>query len=177
MPYNANPNDIAKLMQNLNATAHASNLGNTTKRKESTGYRYGREYDNEDDSEDDSDEDDDEDEDDEDFDEDESETDANTHDKEMPKIVIGRSNPRELSNDIEQFRNQISASSSMCESGTNIQENRIGEPDLSIGPDSSNNVDGLYQGYQNFELDEEVDSENLISDEEDDNESGFLSQI
>merc|ERR1712203_1096269 len=164
MPYNANPNDIATLMQNLNATAHASNLGNTTKRKESTGYRYGREYDNEDDSEDDS-------------DEDESETDANTHDNEMPKIVIGRSNPRELSNDIEQFRNQISASSSMCESGTNIQENRSGEPELSTGQDSSNNVDGVYQGYQNFELDEEVDSENLISDEEDDNESGFLSQI
>ena len=65
----------------------------------------------------------------------------------------------------------------MCESGTNIEENRSGEPDLSIGQDSSNNVDGLYQGYQNFELDEEVDSENLISDEEDDNESGFLSQI
>merc|ERR1712183_42608 len=135
-------------------------MGNTTKRKESTGYRYGREYDDEDEDDDD------------DFDEDESETDANTHGKEMPKIVIGRSNPRELSNDIEQFRNRISASSSMCESGTNIQEDQSGEPDLSIGQDSSNNVDGLYQGYQNFELDE-VDSENLISDEEDDNESGF----
>ena len=35
----------------------------------------------------------------------------------------------------------------------------------------------LDASYPNFELEEDIDSENLISDEEDDNESGFLSQI
>ena len=167
-------------MQNLNATAAKSTsigTNNSTNRKDSSGFNYSQRYDR-DDSDDDDTEDDDEDLEDEDLDEDCSETDPITQNKNVwsDKQIIRRK-PTNMASDIEQIRNRFAETNTEDatenESGGNTTGDDIIElpaitKRVEISPDAN---------YQNFEFDEDIDSENLISDEEDDNESGFLSQI
>ena len=148
----------------------AKSTSKTTETKSSTVYQYHDEYTEDDDSDIDEDE--------EDPEDDESE--AEDSPEERGKLSEGGIRHRRTADptfDIEQIR-----ASFVQGSAEEATENETGG-DTSGGeinafvPRNVNegNINDLR--HLNFEIDEDVDSENLISDEEDDNESGFLSQM
>ena len=169
-PGNGSYTDVAKMMQNLNKMASKS-TSKATERKQSTVYQYHDDYTEDDDSDFDVDED---------LEDDESEAEDSPEEKErqISEGGIRRRRTADPKFDIEQIR-----ASFVQESAEEATENETGG-DTSGGeinefvPRNINqgNIEELRQ-HLNFEIDEDVDSENLISDEEDDNESGFLSQM
>ena len=158
------------MMQNLNKMA-SNSTSKTTERKSSTVYQYHEDYTEDDDSDVDEDEEDPED------DESEAEDSPEENERQISEGGIRRRRITDPSFDIEQIR--VSFLQGSAEEAT---ENETGG-DTSGGevndfvPRNINegNINDLR--HLNFEVDEDVDSENLISDEEDDNESGFLSQM
>ena len=167
-------------MQNLNATAAKSTsvgTNNSTNRKASSGYNYSHRYDR-DDSDDESEDDDDELED-EDLDEDCSENDAITPNKDTtwPDNQLSRRKPTNMTSDIEQIRTRFAEASQEDATENESGENTTGDDIIEL-PAITKRVENTPDiHYQNFAFDEDIDTDNLISDEEDDNESGFLSQI
>ena len=144
-----------------------------TSRKASSGFNYSHRFDDQDDSDEESEEDD------EDLDDYGSETDTNTRDKDSvwPDKKVIRRKPANMASDVEQIRNRFGETNAADVTENESGENTTGDDvielpaitkKVGINPDTN---------YQNFEFDEDIDSENLISDEEDDNESGFLSQM
>ena len=186
-----NPNDVAKLMQNLNMNAAKSTSMTTgvgSMRKSS--FNYSRRSNDQDDSEEDEDEydmDDDEiDEDEvlEDDDDDElseendvSEDDTNTQDKSGASSGMAPLHRKvvNITPAIETIKDRFSTTNQRTETdiGDTMTEEETHQRQQLANKDGRD----LPIDYDNFELDEDIDSENLISDEEDDNESGFLSQI
>ena len=150
----------------------SNSTSKTTERKSSTVYQYHEDYTEDDDSDVDEDEEDPED------DESEAEDSPEENERQISEGGIRRRRTADPSFDIEQIR-----ASFVQESAQEATENETGG-DTSGGevnefvPRNVNqgNIIELRQ-HLNFEIDEDVDSENLISDEEDDNESGFLSQM
>ena len=172
-----NPTDVAQLMQNINMSA-AKSTSISTVRKSSSGFNYSHRFDDRDDSDDDS-EDDDEELDDEDLDEDASETDTNNRDK-ASNWSDKKGNSRRSANmasDIEQIRNRFGETNVEDVTENDSGGNTTGDDVIELPAITKKVEINLDANYQNFEFDEDIDSENLITDEEDDNESGFLSQI
>merc|ERR1711894_345617 len=176
-------NDVATLMQNLNKTAaNSTSLApkNSCSNRKLSGFSYSGNYDNSDDSEDEVGEyvDDDIDEE-ECFNDSESETEPDTADKSvlLPEIQVSYREPSDLKSDLESIRN-IFGGSNIANKAENASEDDIKSDAKNVGysVDTKDTIN-LDASYPNFELEEDIDSENLISDEEDDNESGFLSQI
>ena len=184
-----NPNDVAKLMQNLNMNAAKSTSMTTgvgSMRKSS--FNYSRRSNEQDDSEEDDDEydmeDDEVDEDEvlEDDDElseenDVSEDDTNTQDKSGSSSGMAHLHRKvvNITPAIDTIKDRFATTNQGTE--TELGDNMTGEETQQRQQLANKDGRDLPIDYDNFELDEDIDSENLISDEEDDNESGFLSQI
>ena len=173
--FSGDQNDIAKLMLNLNmaaakSTANANN--EATNRRTSSEFKYRSHFQNNDDSEDDEDSE-------EDPDEEESEDEVIAEENGGMFSEIQRNTPRRkpaaLTVDAEQIRAKFTEKDTT--EGTENEadgESSGGEnATRSSDPNKGNNINN---DYQELEV-EDIDSENLISDEEDDNESGFLSQM
>ena len=159
------------------AAKSTSNMNtSSSNRRTSSEFKYRSQYDNNDDSDDE--DDDDYDEEEEDLDDDESEAENISDEKGtiLSEIQGSRRKTADFTFDVEQIRTRFAVENAT--EGTENEskgDNSDGEI-TAILPGNVNAGTNINTDYHDFEV-EDIDSENLISDEEDDNESGFLSQI